>query len=101
MQVRVLGDLEVVAGDVVLELGGPKPRTLLALLVAADGRPVSSSSSSTRSGPRTRRRGSRRRCQSYVARLRRALEPDPRARAAPARVLRTHAGGYSLDLAAG
>ena len=44
MRVRVLGDLEVVVGepaaDGPVDLGGPKPRTLLALLVAADGRPV-------------------------------------------------------------
>ena len=37
--------------------------------------------------------------QSHVARLRRALEPD-RAVRGPAQRLRTHAGGYSLEVAA-
>ena len=41
MQVKVLGELEVLlaTGDPA-ELGGAKPRTLLAVLVAAEGRPV-------------------------------------------------------------
>lgn len=52
MRVQVLGDLEVVLGDRVADLGGPKPRTLLALLVAAGGRAAS---------PATRRRA-RNRC---------------------------------------
>ncbi|HSO64379.1 MAG TPA: BTAD domain-containing putative transcriptional regulator, partial [Ornithinibacter sp.] len=99
MQVRVLGDLEVLVDGVALELGGPKPRALLALLVVADGRPVSLEHLIDQiwgDQPPERVEAS---LQSYVARLRRVLEParDPRA---PARVLRTHPGGYSLALAA-
>ncbi|WP_156996804.1 BTAD domain-containing putative transcriptional regulator [Knoellia aerolata] len=97
MQVRVLGDLEVVVDDGPVDLGGPKPRALLALLVAADGHPVPVERLVDQmwgEDPPARVEAS---MQSYVARLRRVLEPgrDPRA---PATVLRTHAGGYSLDV---
>ncbi|GAA4397085.1 hypothetical protein GCM10023168_01720 [Fodinibacter luteus] len=97
MQVRVLGDLEVLVDDVPLELGGPKPRALLALLVVGEGRPVSIEHLIDQiwgDEPPERVEAS---LQSYVARLRRVLEPARDARAA-ARVLRTHPGGYSLDL---
>lgn len=98
VQVRVLGDLEVVVDDGPVDLGGPKPRALLALLVAADGHPVPVERLVDQmwgEDPPARVEAS---MQSYVARLRRVLEPgrDPRS---PARVLRTHAGGYSLDTA--
>lgn len=94
----MLGDLEVVVDDGPVDLGGPKPRALLALLVAADGHPVPVERLVDQmwgEDPPPRVEAS---MQSYVARLRRVLEPgrDPRA---PARVLRTHAGGYSLDTA--
>ena len=38
---RVLGPLEVSDGDGVLDIGGPKPRAVVALLVAAAGEVVS------------------------------------------------------------
>ena len=98
MQVRVLGDLEVLVDDVALELGGPKPRALLALLVVGDGRPVSLEHLIDQiwgDEPPVRVEAS---LQSYVARLRRVLEPSRDSRS-PARVLRTHPGGYSLDIA--
>jgi len=41
MDFRVLGRVEVVDGDRALDLGGPKPRALLAVLVLEAGRPVS------------------------------------------------------------
>ncbi|OLB67063.1 MAG: hypothetical protein AUI10_01020 [Actinobacteria bacterium 13_2_20CM_2_72_6] len=41
MDVRVLGQLEIRSGDVVLPLGTPKQRTVLALLVARSGQFVS------------------------------------------------------------
>jgi DNA-binding SARP family transcriptional activator/tetratricopeptide (TPR) repeat protein len=103
MRVRVLGDLEVVVGDpavdAAVDLGGPKPRTLLALLVAADGRPVTVEHLIDQmwgDDPPARVEAS---LQSHVARLRRALEPD-RAVRGPAQRLRTHAGGYSLEVPA-
>ena len=97
MQVRVLGDLEVLVDDVALELGGPKPRALLALLVVGEGRAVSLEHLIDQiwgEDPPERVEAS---LQSYVARLRRVLEPARDSRA-PARVLRTHPGGYSLHL---
>jgi DNA-binding SARP family transcriptional activator len=100
MRVRVLGELEVVVGDRVADLGGPKPRTLFALLVAAQGRAVAVEHLIDQiwgEDPPVRVEAS---LQSYVARLRRALEPERAARR-PAERLRTHAGGYSLDIAAG
>ncbi|MEV6493150.1 BTAD domain-containing putative transcriptional regulator [Actinoplanes sp. NPDC051633] len=96
MRVQVLGDLEVAIGDRVADLGGPKPRTLLALLVAAGGRaaPVEYLINQIwGEDPPARVETS---LQSYVARLRKALDP-----ARSAERLRTHAGGYSLDVAAG
>ena len=38
---RVLGELEVVADGIARPLGGPKQRAVLAVLVAAAGRPLS------------------------------------------------------------
>ncbi len=99
MQVRVLGDLEVLVDGVALELGGPKPRAMLAHLVVGEGRPVSVEHLIDQiwgDDPPVRVEAS---LQSYVARLRRVLEPARESRA-PAHVLRTHPGGYSLDLGA-
>jgi DNA-binding SARP family transcriptional activator len=99
MHVRVLGGLEVVVGQQVLDLGGPKPRALLAQLVAAEGRPVPVEQLIAQiwgDAPPARVEAS---LQSYVARLRRVLEPD-RDAGLPAQLLRTHAGAYSLAVTA-
>src|SRR5688572_10223665 len=99
MRVRVLGDLDVVVGDRPADLGGPKPRTLLALLVAAQGRPLPVEHLIDQiwgDDPPPRVDAS---LQSYIARLRRAIEPE-RDAGRPAQRLRTHAGGYSLEVAA-
>lgn len=91
MRVRVLGELEVERAGSPVDLGGPKPRALFALLVAGDGHPVSVErlvDQVWESAPPARVEAS---LQSYVARLRRALGSG-------ATSLRTHAGGYSLDL---
>ncbi len=97
MQVRVLGELEVVLDDRRVDLGGPKPRALTGLLVAAEGRPVPVQHLVDQvwgEAPPPRVEAS---LQSYVARLRRALDPG-RAERGTSRRLRTHAGAYSLDL---
>lgn len=99
MRVRVLGDLEVVVAGGVVDLGGPKPRALLAQLVVAEGRPVPVEQLIDQmwgESPPERVVAS---LQSYVARLRRALERD-RDPQRPGQRLRTHAGAYSLDVAA-
>ncbi|OHV35525.1 transcriptional regulator [Parafrankia soli] len=95
MRIQVLGPVEVLLGGAPLDLGPPKQRALLALLLAAgdtvipvetiierlwDGQPPASATASL---------------QVYVSNLRRLLEPerDPRARAT---VLVTQAPGYVL-----
>lgn len=93
----MLGDLEVEVAGELADVGGPKPRALLSLLVAAAGRPVPVERLIDQmwgEDPPSRVEAS---LQSYVARLRRALEPDREA-GAPAQRLRTHAAGYSLAL---
>ncbi len=99
VQVRVFGELAVLVDGTPVDLGGPKPRTLLALLVAAEGRPVSLSYLVDQiwgEQPPARVEAS---LQSYVARLRRELAPARQARATDDR-LRTHPGGYSLAVTA-
>ncbi|MGY4909467.1 BTAD domain-containing putative transcriptional regulator [Micromonospora aurantiaca (nom. illeg.)] len=95
VQFRVLGPPEVVRNGRVVPLGGPKQQALLALFllrpnrfVAADwlvdalwdGRPPASAQTTLR---------------TYVAGLRRAVEPQ-RSHREPARVLRSHPRGYEL-----
>ncbi len=95
MRVRVLGELEVEVDGEVVDLGGLKPRVLVGLLAAAGGRPVPVAHLVDQiwgESPPARVEAS---LQSYVARLRRVLEPRRDARS-PAQVLRTHTGGYSL-----
>lgn len=97
MRIRVLGDLDVVVDGASVDLGGPKPRALVGLLVAAEGRPVPVERLIDQiwgEQPPNRVEAS---LQSYVARLRRVLEPA-RATGESARTLLTHAGGYSLDV---
>ena len=95
LSVSVLGELEVSAGGRPVDLGGPKPRALVALLVAGEGRPVPVVhliDQMWADAPPTRVEVS---LQSYVARLRKsfaAVESVGRNR------LRTHPGGYALDL---
>ncbi len=96
----MLGGLGVLVDGSPADLGGPKPQALLALLVAAEGRPVSVPHLVDQiwgEDPPARAEAS---LQSYVARLRKELEPARRARATTDR-LRTHPGGYSLAVAAG
>ncbi len=95
MLIHVLGDLEVVVDGRQVDLGGAKPRTLVGLLVAAEGRAVAIEQlieEMWEGRPPSRVEAS---LQTYVARLRRALDPGRTARDASER-LRTHPGGYSL-----
>ncbi|MDX5459224.1 BTAD domain-containing putative transcriptional regulator [Micromonospora tulbaghiae] len=95
VQFRVLGPPEVVRNGRVVPLGGPKQQALLALFllrpnrfVAADwlvdalwdARPPASAQTTLR---------------TYVAGLRRAVEPE-RSHREPARILRSHPRGYEL-----
>ncbi len=94
---RVLGPVDVLdAADRPLDLGGPKQRALLAVLAAAGGEVVSTErliGQLWEDDPPARAVVS---VQSYVANLRRTLDPDRPARGAPG-VLVTRPPGYLLD----
>ena len=93
---RVLGPLEAVAAGGQLDLGAPKQRALLALLVSQAGQPVAVDVLLEALWAGHPPPSAMTSLQAYVANLRRALEPDRPPRA-PATVLRTCPGGYLLD----
>ena len=85
---RVLGSLEVETGGRVLDLGGPRLRALLALLVAAAGREVSVPALVEALWEDSAPEDAHRTVRTYVSRLRKAL-------AAPDLIL-TRPPGYLL-----
>jgi DNA-binding SARP family transcriptional activator len=89
-QFQVLGPFEVRVHDEVLDLGGPRIRTLLALLTANAGR-VTTVGTMVEAlwGPESPP-DAHRTVRSYVSRLRRALAVD--------RLIVTHPAGYVLRL---
>jgi DNA-binding SARP family transcriptional activator len=97
MHVRVLGGVELVVDGAAVDLGGPKQRALLAILIAAQGHPVPVQRLvdllwGSEAPPKAVAS-----LQAYVARLRRVLEPvrEPRA---PSTVLVSRPAGYALVL---
>ncbi|MER6137061.1 BTAD domain-containing putative transcriptional regulator [Streptomyces sp. NPDC001815] len=97
-QFHALGPVEAVVGGRPADLGAPKPRTLLALLVSQAGRPVTTDvivEALWQGSPPASAMTS---LQAYVAKLRKVLEPG-RAPRTPAGILRTCARGYLLDAA--
>jgi len=97
VEIRVLGPVELQAGDSVVS-GADRQLAVLGMLVAARGRVVSADQLVDRlwdGEPPPSGTGS---MQAYVSRLRRLLEPDRRPRAVP-RVLVSEAAGYALRLA--
>lgn len=91
MDYRVLGPLEVTA-DGPVALGGPKPRTLVALLLAARGKAVSASMLAEQLWGERPPATAEATLQAYVSRLRAVLPPG---------ALRSEAGAYSLSTEAG
>ncbi|WP_245849254.1 AfsR/SARP family transcriptional regulator [Lentzea kentuckyensis] len=89
-QFQVLGPFEVRVHDEVLDLGGPRIRTLLALLTANAGR-VTTVGTMVEAlwGPQSPP-DAQRTVRSYISRLRRALAVD--------RLIVTHPAGYVLRL---
>ncbi|OZM78713.1 BTAD domain-containing putative transcriptional regulator [Pseudonocardia sp. MH-G8] len=83
----VLGPLEVRAGDQPVDVGGRLPRRLLAILIAAEGRPVSEDGLVEGLWGDRRPRNPAGALQVYVSRLRRVL---------PGTTLQRSAGGYRL-----
>jgi len=99
IRVRVLGPLEAEVNGHAVDLGGPRQRAVLALLVAARGDVVPVDrliDDLWRGEPPPRATGA---LQAYVSNLRRALEPDRPPRA-PATVLVSVPPGYAVRLPA-
>ncbi len=96
VELRVLGPVEGVVGGRLVDLGPPKQRALLALLASRMGRPVAVDVLLEELWAGAPPRAAMTSLRSYMANLRRVLEPH-RAPRAPAAVLRTRAPGYLLD----
>jgi DNA-binding SARP family transcriptional activator len=95
-ELRALGPIEAVVGGELVDLGAPKQRALLALLVSRVGQPVPVDVMVEELWTGHPPPSAIISLQAYVANLRRALEPD-RAPRTPTRVLRTGGRGYLLD----
>ncbi len=97
LTVQLLGPIEVRIGDRPVELGGPQQRALIAHLALEPGRLVSVERLIDLLWGDEPPRVPLGTLQSYVSRLRRALEPD-RAAGAQSEVLVTDAPGYVLRI---
>jgi DNA-binding SARP family transcriptional activator/WD40 repeat protein len=88
--VRAFGGLVVEGPEGVVDLGGPRPRTVLAVLIAHAGRVVTTDRLVEETWGERQPPGARRTLQAYVAGLRSALggHEGP---------LRSEAGGYRLE----
>ena len=95
MRFGILGALEVLRDGQTLELGGPQPRTVLALLLTASGRIVPSDVIIDALWGETPPASAAGTLQSYISRLRRALEPE-RARGSSESTLAYEPPGYRL-----
>ena len=95
---RVLGPLQAVRAGEELILGGPNARLVLALLLVRANEVVAVDALAEAVWAGRPPPSAERTLQSYVARLRGALEPD-RAAGAPSSVLVTVSPGYRLQLA--
>jgi DNA-binding SARP family transcriptional activator len=93
---RALGPIEAVVAGRLVDLGAPKQRALLALLVSRVGQPVAIDVIVEELWTGHPPPSAITSLQAYVANLRRVLEPD-RAPRTPATVLRTCGRGYLLD----
>jgi DNA-binding SARP family transcriptional activator len=98
--VRVLGPMEVTVSGVPVGVGGPRQRCVLARLITARGQVVSVDRIIEDLYPGGAPPGAQAAVQSYVSRLRRALEPG-RAAWAHAVVLVTSPPGYAARLGNG
>src|SRR5215469_762557 len=96
VEFRVLGPVEAVVADRLVDLGAPKQRALLALLVSRVGQPVAVDVVLEELWTGHPPPSAMTSLQAYVANLRKVLEPD-RVPRTPAAVLHTRCGGYLLD----
>lgn len=101
MRIADLGVLTVWRGapgsEVPVDVGGPKPRAVLAVLALLGGRPVSAERLAGAVWPDRPPAAALPSLQTYVAKLRQILEPGRTART-PATVLVTSPAGYALHL---
>ena len=95
MQYRLLGGLEVTQDGRAVDIGSPKQRAVLALLVLAGGRVVSTDQLIDTVWGAQPPAAATTSLHTYISNLRRALEPERRPRDAPIRLL-TRAPGYQL-----
>ncbi len=96
VEFRALGPIEAIVGGRQVDLGAPKQRALLTLLVSRAGEPVTVDMLLEELWAGHPPPSAMTSLQAYVANLRRVLEPD-RAPRTPATVLLTHGRGYLLD----
>lgn len=96
VEFRVLGPVEAAVAGRRIDLGAPKQRAVLALLVSQVGQPVSVDVLLEELWDGSPPPSAITSLHAYVANLRKALEPD-RAPRKPARVLRTRGRAYLLD----
>ncbi|MFI1019066.1 BTAD domain-containing putative transcriptional regulator [Streptomyces sp. NPDC020965] len=97
VEFRTLGPLEALVAGRPVDLGAPKQRKLLALLVSRVGQPVPLDVMLETLWGECPPPSAVTSLQAYVANLRRALEPG-RAPRAPTKVLHTSDRGYLLDV---
>ena len=98
MQFRILGPLEVLDGQRLVELGRPKQRALLAVLLVHANQVVALDRLIEELWGEEPPAQATASLQAYVSNLRRALEPDRPPRT-PSRVLVTQPPGYRLVIA--
>src|SRR5262249_25182504 len=96
VEFRALGPIEAAVAGGLVDLGTPKQRALLALLVSRVGQPVTVDVMLEVLWAGHPPPSAMTSLQAYVANLRKVLEPD-RAPRTPATVLRTSSRGYLLD----
>ncbi len=96
VEIRVLGPIEVAVGGRWVDLGTPKQRAALALLVSQVGQPVSIDVLAEALWDGRPPQSATTSLHAYIANLRRALEPH-RAPRAPSTVLCTRGRSYLLD----
>ncbi|WP_225101881.1 AfsR/SARP family transcriptional regulator [Streptomyces sp. CoH27] len=96
VEFRALGPIEAAVGGRLVDLGAPKQRALLALLVSKVGQPVTVDVIVEELWTGNPPPSAIASLQAYVANLRRVLEPG-RAPRTPPTVLRTYGRGYLLN----
>ncbi len=97
MEFRVLGPLEVVDGDRPVDLGGPRQRALLAILLTRANQVVPRDTLIDALFGEEPREAARNLLQVYVSRLRKALEPG-RERRSGGSIIVTRAPGYLVQV---